>query len=203
METQADVTQHARRHLLRTSRRRANALGPSEWLVVGWGAGLLGGVVMALPLIIWDWASSAHLALEFPTATTAWFFGLDHFSHQTYHAWPILIGATFLCVYWIVSGLAFTGIADRLYGVTTLGKSLVAGAAWSFVSFMLFWYMLLPIARDGAPFRETAGAPGQFVAPNWVWILAFTVFGLATGALYAALRSPAPAVDREAGNGQS
>ncbi len=54
---------------------------------------------------------------------------------------------------------------------------------------MLFWYMLLPIARDGAPFRPTAVAPGRFVAPNWAWILAFTLSGLATGACYRALRT--------------
>jgi hypothetical protein len=63
--------------------------------------------------------------------------------------------------------------------------SLALGAVWSFVSFMLFWYMLLPIARDGAPFRATAF--GEFVAPNWVWILGFTLSGLATGVCYWAL----------------
>ena len=49
----------------------------------------------------------------------------------------------------------------------TLAGSLALGAVWSFVSFMFFWYMLLPIARDGAPFRMTASAAGAFVAPNW------------------------------------
>ena len=149
---------------------------------------------MALPLIIWDSVRSSHLALELPTAVTAWLFGLDHFSHQTYRAWPLVIGVAILCIYWIVSGIAFTGLADRVYGIATLGKSLVLGAVWGFVNFMFFWYMLLPIARQGAPFRATAAAPQLFVAPNWVWILAFTVFGLATGAFYRALRSP----DRQA-----
>jgi hypothetical protein len=49
---------------------------------------------------------------------------------------------------------------------------------------------------DGSPFRATAAFPDLFVAPNWVWILSFTVFGLVIGAAYAALRSP----DRLAGD---
>lgn len=94
-----------------------------------------------------------------------------------------------------MSGAALGSVAwpDRVYGITTLGASLVAGAAWSVVNFLVFWYMLLPIARDGAPFRATAAAPTLSVAPDWVWILAFTLFGLATCALYAALRRPGPA----------
>ena len=199
METHADITQHAPRHLLRGSRTpRPTVLRPVEWIVVGCGVGLLAGVVLALPLIIWDWARAGHLAFELPTATSAWLFGLDHFSHEMNHFWPIVIGIAFLCLYCIGSGIAFTGLADRVYRIATLRNSLVAGAAWGFVNFMFFWYMLLPIARNGAPFRATAAAPGQFVAPNWVWILSFTVFGLATGASYAALRSPAPSVDDEA-----
>ena len=59
-------------------------------------------------------------------------------------------------------------------------------AVWSFVSFMFFWYMLLPIARDGAPFRQTA-AGAAAAAPNWVWILGFALSGLASGACYCAL----------------
>ena len=52
---------------------------------------------------------------------------------------------------------------------------------------MFFWYMLLPIAREGAPFRLGSGSAG-FVAPDWVWILGFTVSGLAMGACYRLLR---------------
>jgi hypothetical protein len=196
VETHAEVTHQARRRRLATSTPQRQPFAAREWLVVGWGAGLIGGLAMAIPLIVWDWVRSSHLALELPTATTSWLFGLEHFSHTTYRGGPLVIGAAFLCLYWIVSGVAFAGFADRLYHITTMGKSLVAGAVWSFVSFMLFWYMILPIARDGAPFRATAALPGLFVAPNWVWILSFTGFGLVTGAAYAALRSP----DRLAGD---
>jgi hypothetical protein len=189
----ADVTERPHRRRLGARGERApTVLGLREWLLVGGVSGLLGGLVMAIPLILWDWGRAAHIALELPMATTAWLFGLGHFSHMTYLLGPIVIGAAFLCAYWIASGLAFAALADRTYGIATLGKSLVAGAAWSFVNFLFFWYMLLPIARGGEPFRATAAAPGEFVAPNWVWILAFTVFGLATGIFYAALRNPAP-----------
>ncbi len=121
-------------------------------------------------------------------AVTAWLFGLDHYARNSYHWWPIVVGTLFLLAYWGAQGLAFAGIGDRVYRVRTLMGSLVLGGVWSFVSFMFFWYMLLPIVRDGAPFRVTAIAPGSFVAPNWVWIVAFTLSGFATGACYQALR---------------
>jgi hypothetical protein len=80
--------------------------------------------------------------------------------------------------------MAYAALAERVYRVRTFVGNLVLGAVRSFVSFMFFWYMLLPIVRDGAPFRETAIAADAFVAPNWVWILGFTVAGLATGVCY-------------------
>jgi hypothetical protein len=189
LSTYADVTQQASRSRVESS--TSVVMGAGEWVAVGFVAGILGGAVMAAPLVIWDWIRTSHLALELPTATTSWLFGLDHFSHQTYRLWPIVVGVVFLGAYWAVSGIAFTGLADRVYHVTTLGKSLVAGAVWSVVNFLFFWYMLIPIARGGSPFHA--------VAPNWVWILSFTLFGLACGLFYALLR-PVSRVEA-AGNG--
>ena len=119
-------------------------------------------------------------------AVSGWLFGLNHFARNGYHWWPIVIGALILLAYWAVMGTVYTGIADRVYRVRTLAGSLMLGAVWSFVSFMFFWYMLLPIARDGVPFRQTA-ASGASTAPNWVWILGFALSGLATGTCYRAL----------------
>jgi hypothetical protein len=153
-------------------------------------AGVGGGLVLAAPLVIYDWARAGHSALELPMAVTGWLFGLNHFARNGYHWWPIVIGALFLLAYWSLLGVAFAGLADRVYRVRTLAGSLTLGAAWSFASFMLFWYMLLPIARDGAPFRMTAAAAGEFVAPNWVWILGFALSGLAAAACYHALAAP-------------
>jgi uncharacterized BrkB/YihY/UPF0761 family membrane protein len=141
--------------------------------------------VLAAPLVVYDWAKASHSALELSMAVTAWLFGLDHYVRDSYHWCPIVVGALFLLAYTAALGLAFAGVADRVYRVRTLIGSLVTGVVWSFVSFVLFWYML-PIARDGAPFRVTAVAPGSFVGPNW--ILVFTLSGLATGACYRALR---------------
>lgn len=201
MATHAGITERPRRQMVSSWRGdRPDLLSPAQWLAVGWGAGLLGGVAMAITLILWDWVHSGHLALELPMATTAWLFGLDHLSHHTYFIGSIVVGFVFLCLYWVASGLVFTGLADRLLGITTLARSLATGAAWSFLSFVFFWNMLLPVARDGAPFRETFVAPGLFVAPDWVWIVAFVALGLATGASYAALRPRAP---REVGEGVS
>ena len=194
MSTYADVTQQASRRRVEPS--TSGVMSAGESVAVGFVAGILGGAVMAAPLVIWDWIRTSHLALELPTATTSWLFGLGHFSHQTYRLWPIVVGVVFLAAYWAVSGIAFTGLADRVYHVTTLGESLVAGAAWSVVNYLFFWYMLIPIARGGSPFPA--------VAPNWVWILAFTLFGLACGLFYALLRpvSRVEAVGNGSGNGQ-
>jgi len=194
LSTYADVTQQASRRRVEPS--TSGVMSAGESVAVGFVAGILGGAVMAAPLLIWDWMRTSHLALVLPTATTSWLFGLGHFSHQTYRLWPIVVGVAFLAAYWAVSGIAFTGLADRVYHVTTLGESLVAGAAWSVVNYLFFWYMLIPIARGGSPFPA--------VAPNWVWILAFTLFGLACGLFYALLRpvSRVEAVGNGSGNGQ-
>jgi hypothetical protein len=160
--------------------------------------GLLGGIALAVPIVLWDWARSGHRAFELPEAATAWLFGLDHFSNQSYHAWPPVIGIALLAAYAAVSGLVFTGLADRVFGIRRPLTSFAAGCAWAFVSFIFFRDMLLPIARDGVPFRARSGAAQLFVAPNWAWILGFTLLGLVTGAYYAALRrSPARSEARE------
>jgi hypothetical protein len=151
--------------------------------LAGTVSGLVGGLVMAVPLVVYDWANASHAALELPMAVSAWLFGLNHFEQNGYIVWPIVVGALILLAYWIVNGLAFAALAERVYRVSSLVGSLALGFVWSFVSFVFFWYMLLPIARDGAPFRLAAGGAG-FVAPSWVWILGFTVFGLAIGASY-------------------
>jgi hypothetical protein len=169
---------------------------------VGLASGVAAGLVMAAPLVVYDWAKASHSALELPMATTAWLFGLDHYARNGYRWWPIVIGALFLLAYSGAQGLAFAGIADRVYRVRTLTGSLALGGVWSFASFMLFWYMLLPIARDGAPFRATAGAAGSFVAPNWVWILGFTLSGFTTGLSWSAFRTRATAQPAAATTGQ-
>jgi hypothetical protein len=172
-------------------------LSPTEWIAVGLGSGLLGGVALAAPVVVWDWRHTGHLAFELPMAATAWLFGLRHFSHAHYLAWPLVVGIALLAAYVVLSGIAFTGLADRAYRVARPLTSLAAGFAWGFVSFIFFWDMILPIARGGAPFRPAGGAPGLFVAPTWVWILGFTLLGLTMGACYAALRTPARSEEHE------
>jgi hypothetical protein len=170
----------------------SRSLDSSELVAVGLGSGLLGGLALAAPIVIWDWTHSGHRAFELPMAATAWLFGLQHFSHNRYLAWSLVIGVALLAAYAALSGAAFTALADRVYGIARPLASLAAGFAWAFVSFIFFWDMLLPIARGGEPFRAAPGAAGLFVAPTWVWILGFTLLGLVTGICYAGLRtSPA------------
>ena len=104
--------------------------------------------------------------------------------------WSSAVGALLLIAYWIVSGLAFAALADRVFAIKTLAGSSRAASLWGIVSFVSFWYVLLAIARDGAPFRATA-ASSVLVAPSWLWILGFVVSGLASGLAYHALRERA------------
>ena len=121
-------------------------------------------------------------------AATAWLFGLVHFSQDENLWWPIVLGTAVLAVYWALSGVAFAALAHRFSRISHPAWTIAAGTAWGFVSFIFFWYMLLPVARDGAPFRATALDPLLFTAPNWVWILGFTLSGLVIAVSYAALR---------------
>lgn len=43
-------------------------------LATGVGSGLIGGIALAAPIVIWDWAQSGHKALELPMAATSWLF---------------------------------------------------------------------------------------------------------------------------------
>jgi hypothetical protein len=189
MEARAEFLHRLREHVPHLHFAHQQAMGTRRLTMVGLASGVGGGLVLAAPLVIYDWVKGSHSALELPMSVTAWLFGLGHYARNGYHWWPIVIGALLLLVYWGVQGLAFAGIASRVYRVRTLMGSLALGGAWSFISFMFFWYMLLPIARDGAPFRTTAVAPGSSVAPNWVWILGFTLSGFTTGLCYRAFRT--------------
>jgi hypothetical protein len=187
MEAHAHFLDRLREHVPHLHLVHRDTASSSRLTATGVAAGVGGGLVLAAPLLIYDWGKASHSALELPMAVAGWLFGLDHFARNGYHWWPIVIGGLFLLAYSSVLGVAFAGLADRVYRVRTLAGSLMLGAVWSFASSMLFWYMLLPIARDGAPFRITAAASGEFVGPNWVWVLGFALSGLATGVAYRAL----------------
>ena len=150
-------------------------------------AGLAGGVGMALPIVIYGWANAIHSALELPMAATAWLLGLGRFTQNGYQWWPIVIGFALLALYALAHGALFGVVADRFLRLRSLPETIGAGLAWGFVSWMFFWYTLLPIARDGAPFRVSA-ASSMFVAPTWVFLVGFTVLGVVTSLTYRALR---------------
>lgn len=188
MEVRADFLHRLREHVPHLHLAPRQATSARRLGAVGLTAGIGSGLAMGAPVVVYDWAREGHSALELPMAVTGWLFGLEYFGQNDYRWWPIVIGALFLLLYWGASGMAFAGLADRVYRVRTLTGSLALGALWSFVSFMFFWYMVLPIARDGAPFRPTAA--GELAAPTWVWILGFTVSGLIAGLCWAALRRP-------------
>lgn len=94
METHVHHSEHRYLRVPPTTRRRSTGLTPAEWIETGIGAGLVGGLVMTLPLLLWDWARSSHIALELPTATSSWLFGLQHFSHS-FTAFGLGVGACY------------------------------------------------------------------------------------------------------------
>ena len=179
-------------------RTDAGRLAARQLVAVGIGSGLLGALALAVPIVLWDWSRDGHRAFEYAMAPTAWLFGLQHFSNTHYDGWSLVFGIALLAAYGAISGIVFTALADRVFGVVRPLPSLGAGLVWSFVSFIFFWDMLLPIARNGVPFRVVPTA-AAFVAPNWVWILGFTLFGLATGACYAVLRASPARVEAKDG----
>ena len=154
--------------------------------LAGVGSGLAGGIALGVPLVCYDWANGSHSALELPMAVTGWLFGLEHFAQNGYRWWPIVVGALFLALYAAVNGVAFAWLAERVYRIRALVGALAAGAAWSFVSFLLAWYVVLALARDGAPFRATLTS-SLAVAPTWVWVVGFVAFGMTTALVHWAL----------------
>jgi hypothetical protein len=186
MEARSEL--HVRRwHHWQAPVSELKPLVPTRKVTIALTCGIVGGLVMALPILLYDWVKAAHSALELPMAATAWLFGLDHFAQNGYHWWPIAIGALFLLGYWVLHGAVFGAVADRFLKLRTLPETLGAGLAWGFVGWLFFWYTLLPIARDGAPFRATA-ASSLLVAPNWIYIVAFAALGVATSLAYWVLR---------------
>jgi hypothetical protein len=110
-----------RRHGDVESRDAAHEPLPTARLAaVGAVAGIAGGIAMAAPIVIWDWAHVAHRALELPMATTAWLFGLGYFSNDSNLWWPIVLGAVLLVASWVVSGVAF--VPDPRAGADGRGR---------------------------------------------------------------------------------
>lgn len=183
MEARAELRPRMRLPQLRLARADRTKAGLASTGIV---AGILGGLVAGATVVLWDWAHSAHSALELPMAVSAWLFGLEHFEPNGYVWWAIVVGALFLIGFWALLGLAFAWLAERAYEIRRLGGALAGGAAWSFLTFVFTWYMLLPVARDGAPIQQTVAQTGQ-VAPMWIWILSYVALGISTGLAYWAL----------------
>ena len=159
---------------------------------IGTAVGLAGGIAMAIPIVLWDWASSTHSIWDLPMAATSWMFGLSHYTQNGFDGWSVLIGILLLVGYAIASGEIFEWISDRYLALSTTVGTLAVGLVWGFVSWLFFWYTLLPIAHDGAPFYPTltslALPLGVSVAPMWVFILGFALLGFATSFTYRSLR---------------
>lgn len=164
---------------------------------IGTAIGLAGGVALAVPIMLWDWASSTHSFWELPMAATSWVFGMSHFEANGFDAWSVLIGILLLAGFAIASGAVFEFVGDRVLRLRSTVGTVATGLGFGFVAWMFTWYTLLPIAHNGAPFHETAIvmslpvstlAATVSVAPVWTFVLGFALLGLTTATVYRSLR---------------
>jgi hypothetical protein len=180
------VAQTQLRFQWRETRTPERVAGVPTKASIAVGTGLAGAIGMAVPVVLYGWISSAHSALELPMAATSWLFGLTHFAQNGYQWGSIVVGLLLLAAYGIVHGIVYGGISERFAPAETIPEALGVGVAWGFVSLLFFWYVLLPIARGGAPFHAAA-ASTLFVAPFWVFVVAFGVLGVTTSLTFRAL----------------
>jgi|SRR5579884_3902497 len=180
------VAQTQLRFQWRETRLPEQAAAAPTKAAVAVATGLAGAVGMAVPIVLYDWFASGHSALELPMAATSWLFGLTHFAQNGYQWGSIVVGLLLLAAYGIVHGIVFGGIAERFVSAETPTEAVGVGTAWGFVSLVFFWYVLLPIARGGAPFHATA-VSAAFVAPFWVFVVAFAVLGIVTAVTFRSL----------------
>ena len=123
MEAHAHFLDRIRGHAPHLQQVDRDESSSGRLMAAGIASGLVGGLILAVPLVIYDWAKASHSALELPMAVTGWLFGLEHFVRNGYDWWSIVIGALFLVAYWAAMGVVFAGLAERVYRVRTLAGS--------------------------------------------------------------------------------
>ena len=163
---------------------------------IGSAIGIAGGLALALPIVIWDWASSTHSVWELPMAATSWMFGMSHFEVNGFDGWSVLIGILLLAGFAIACGAVFEFLADRVMRLGATVDVAAAGLGFGFAAWLFFWYTMLPIAHHGEPFYPASvavplpllGTLSISVAPVWVFVLGFALLGLTTAAAYRSLR---------------
>jgi hypothetical protein len=68
MEAHPEVLHRLREHVPHVHLTHREATSSGRLMLVGLAAGVGGGLVMAAPLVIYDWVKASHSALELPMA---------------------------------------------------------------------------------------------------------------------------------------
>jgi hypothetical protein len=151
--------------------------------VVGVGAlgGALAGMVMALTVMLYGWASGAHTAWDAPMAIWAWVGGLDQFGRPADHIGAILLGLGGHLVNSMIAGVVFVALARAV----RLRHDLVAvvlGVAYGLVLWVIMRYGILPLRASTRVLFTTS-----MVSPPWVWWLAHGLLGVTLGTFWVAV----------------
>jgi hypothetical protein len=122
---------------------------------------------------------------------------MSHFEANGFDGWSVLVGVLLLAGFAIACGGVFEFLGDRAMRLRAGVDFVAAGLGFGLATWLFTWYTLLPIARDGAPFHETAIvmslplstlAATVTVAPVWTFVLGFALLGLTTASVYRSLR---------------
>jgi hypothetical protein len=150
-------------------------------VVVGALGGVLAGMVMALTVMIYGWASGAHTAWDAPMAIWAWVGGLDQFGRPADHIGAIVLGLGGHLVNSMVAGVVFVALARAV----RLRHDLVAvvlGVAYGLVLWVITRYGILPLRASTKVLFTTS-----MVSPPWVWWLAHGLLGGTLGTVWVAV----------------
>lgn len=152
---------------------------PARITVAGAIGGMVGGVMYAMVVMLYGWASPGHRFWDPPMAIWAYVGGLSHYGDPANHVWPILLGIGGHMMNSMIVGVVIVGILAmlRLRGLTA---PTIAAAALGVAVWPLMRYVLLPLNTPEDRLFTTG-----IVSPQWAWWIGHVALGMGIGMVYA------------------